>query len=162
MPEEVEIETRELQETIDELQEERKERAEEQRKSAWTGYIALTTAFLAVFAAIGALQSGGLVNEAMLDQLRASDKWNEYQAARQKEHLYTVGANSLLDSGAKREAHETKGTAQPGEAHANEPKKSSATENSHASAAPTNEKKAASKSWKQLPPEKRAAQYIDK
>src|SRR5262249_5414232 len=108
MPEEVEIETKELQETIDELQEERKERAEEQRRSAWTGYIALTTAFLAVFAAIGALQSGGLVNEAMLDQLRASDKWNEYQAARQKEHLYTVGANLLLDAGAKHEAPEEK------------------------------------------------------
>src|SRR5262245_50638570 len=108
MPEEVEIETKELQETIDELQEERKERAEEQRRSAWTGYIAITTAFLAVFAAIGALQSGGLVNEAMLDQLKASDRWNEYQAARQKEHLYTIGANTLLDAESKHDSPELK------------------------------------------------------
>src|SRR5437588_3112518 len=101
MPEEIEIETKELQETIEELHEERRERAAAERQNAWTRYIALTTAFLAVFAAVGALQSGSLVNEAMLAQLKASDKWNEYQADRQKEHLYTVHANTLLDRGVK-------------------------------------------------------------
>ena len=101
MPEEIEVETKELQETIDELREERGERDEAVRKDAWTRWIGLSTALLAVFAAIGALQSGALVNEAMMSQLRASDTWNEYQAARLKEHLYTVEANSLLDRGAK-------------------------------------------------------------
>ncbi len=99
MPEEVEIETKDLQDTIEELQEERKERAQEERRNAWTRYIALTTAILAVFAAVAALQSGTFINESMMDQLRASDKWNEYQAARQKEHLYTVQADQLLDQG---------------------------------------------------------------
>src|SRR5438046_1184977 len=101
MPEEVEIETKELQETIDELREEREERHAEERKTAWTRWISLTTALLAVFAAIGALQSGALVNGAMLDQLRASDTWNEYQASRLKEHLYTLEANAFLDRGVK-------------------------------------------------------------
>ena len=101
MPEEIEIETRELQETIDELQEERKERVEEEHKNAWTRYIAMSTALMAVFAAMGAMLSGGKVNEAMIDQIRASDKWNEYQSARQKDHLYTIKANELLDTGAK-------------------------------------------------------------
>lgn len=101
MPEEPEIETKELQDTIEELQEEREERAKAAQASAWTRYIALTTAFLAVFAAIGALQAGALVNEAMMLQLRASDKWNEYQADRQKDHLYTLNAYTLLDNGVK-------------------------------------------------------------
>src|SRR5438128_1444288 len=101
MPEEAEIETTELQETIDEMREEREERVREARETAWTRWISLTTALLAVVAAVAALQSGALVNEAMMDQLRASDKWNEYQASRQKTHLYTLGANMLLDSGAR-------------------------------------------------------------
>jgi hypothetical protein len=99
MPEEVEIETKELQETIEELREEREEREAQARKAAWTGYIALSTALLAVFAAIGALQSGSLVNEAMIHQLQASDTWNQYQADRQKEYQFSLQANGLLDRG---------------------------------------------------------------
>lgn len=99
MPEEVEVETQDLQETLDELHEERLERDREKKESAWTKYIALSTAFLAVFAAIGALQSGGLVNEAMISQIRASDTWNEYQADKQKAELFTIQADALLDRG---------------------------------------------------------------
>jgi len=98
VPEETEVETTELQEAIDEIHKERGEREEEQRATAWTRYISLTTALLAVFAAVGALQSGSLVNEAMISQLKASDTWNEYQSARQKTHIYTLSTNSILDS----------------------------------------------------------------
>jgi len=101
MPDEIEPETKDLQEAISELHEEREERRKEEKETEWTRYIALSTAFLAVFAAIAALQSGSLANEAMISQLRASDTWNEYEADRQKEHLYTVQANSLLDSGVR-------------------------------------------------------------
>ena len=101
MPEGVEIETKELQETIEELQEERKEREESERRTAWTRYIALTTAILAVFAAVAALRAGTLVNEAVLKQLKASDTWNEYQADRTKDHLYSIQAYQLLDAGVK-------------------------------------------------------------
>src|SRR5438034_7281597 len=100
MPEEIEVETKELQEAIEEMHEERREREEEVKRSAWTRYIALSTAILAVFAAIGALQSGALVNQAMMDQLKASDTWSEYQSSRLKDHLYSLAANSLLDQGA--------------------------------------------------------------
>jgi hypothetical protein len=100
VPEEVEIETRDLQDTIEDLHQERGERDAEARKAAWTRYIAMATAFLAVVAAVAALQSGTLVNEAMIQQLKASDGWNEYQAARQKGHLYTLAATALLDAGA--------------------------------------------------------------
>jgi|SRR5579871_4525416 len=87
MPEEAEIETRELQETIDELREARAEREKEVRESAWTRWVSLSTALLAVVAALAALQSGNLVNEALsvkndavLKQAQASDQWAYYQA----------------------------------------------------------------------------------
>ncbi len=87
MPEEVEIETKDMQETIEELREERAERALEERQSQWTRWISLTTALLAVVAAVAALQSGSLVNEALdagnravLRQAQASDAWAYYQA----------------------------------------------------------------------------------
>ena len=39
---------------------------------------------------LSALRSGSLINEATIDQIKASDTWTEYQSAREKEHLYTV------------------------------------------------------------------------
>lgn len=104
MPEEPELETKELQEALTELHQEREEREDEEKRTHWTRYIALSTAILAVFAALAALESGNLVNEAMMAQLRASDTWNEYQAAKQKIHIYTVQANALLDAGARQAA----------------------------------------------------------
>ena len=98
MPEEIEVETSDLQEAIDELHKEHAEREQEEKATSWTRYISLSTALLAVFAAIGALQAGSLVNEAMIAQLRASDKWAEYQSARQKTHLYTIGTYALVDA----------------------------------------------------------------
>ena len=149
MPEEIEIETKELQETLHELQEERREREEEERKTSWTRYIALTTAILAVFAAIGALQSGTLVNEAMMRQLRASDTWNEYQASRGKDHLYTIQANSFLDRGITPPPEEEK----PAEASAHEGK----SVETKAEGGKSAEKERA---WKALPPEQRLAAYL--
>lgn len=97
MPEEPEVETHELQETIDEL---REERAEEQRDRAWTRWISLSTALLAVIAAIAALHSGTLVNEALmkknesvLKQALASDQWAYYQAKSVKSN----GAKATAD-----------------------------------------------------------------
>src|SRR5205823_1416242 len=96
---EVELDTHELRDTLEELQEERKEREESERQTSWTRYVALTTAILAVFAAIGSVQSASLVNDSMRLQLKAADRWNEYQSARQKDHLYSVQAYNLLDRG---------------------------------------------------------------
>jgi hypothetical protein len=46
----------------------------------WTLGVALTAAVLAGLAAITALLSGHHANEAMIEQLRASDQWSFYQA----------------------------------------------------------------------------------
>ena len=47
---------------------------------AWISWVALSTAILAVLAAITGLLSGMHANEAMMDQIEASDQWNYYQA----------------------------------------------------------------------------------
>jgi hypothetical protein len=97
MPEHIEVETEELQKQIEELHEEGQERREEAAANAWVRWVGLSTAILAVFAAVAALQSGSLINEALIHQIKASDTWNEYQAARQKDHVYTLAINTLAD-----------------------------------------------------------------
>lgn len=47
---------------------------------AWISWVALSTAILAVLAAIAGLLSGTHANEAMLSQIEASDQWGYYQA----------------------------------------------------------------------------------
>ncbi len=112
MPDEIEIETRDLQETIDELREEREEREREAKETRWTRFISLSTAIFAVVAAVGALQAGKLVNEAViqkndavLQQARASDTWAYYQAKGIKSAMARQTADLLADKSPKGEAH---------------------------------------------------------
>ncbi len=46
----------------------------------WLSWVALSTAILAVLAAIAGLLSGKHANEAMMSQIEASDQWAFYQA----------------------------------------------------------------------------------
>ena len=46
----------------------------------WISWVALSTAILAVLAAITGLLSGQHANEAMMSQIEASDQWNYYQS----------------------------------------------------------------------------------
>src|SRR5881397_3525502 len=48
--------------------------------ATWISWVALSTALLAVLAAIAGLLSGKHVNEAMMNQIEASDQWSYYQA----------------------------------------------------------------------------------
>jgi hypothetical protein len=100
MPESIEVETDKLQDQVMDA----REAPAPERTPAWLRYLGLGTALLAVFAAIAALHSGDLINEALMNQLKASDRWNEYQAARQKEHLYTLAVDELTDRGSRNEA----------------------------------------------------------
>ena len=47
---------------------------------AWISWVALSTAILAVLAAIASLLSGEHANEAVLNQIEASSQWSYYQA----------------------------------------------------------------------------------
>ncbi len=118
MPEEIEVPLEEVQEHIHALHEkhhgheahahgEEDPEAEhagppDEKKKDWTRFVALTTALLAVAAALGALQSGLLVNEALLaknDQIgkltQASDQWSYYQAEGLKSLIYQTAAQQV-------------------------------------------------------------------
>ncbi len=66
----------------------------------WVMVVALSTAVIAVLAAICALLSGHHENEALIDQIKASDQWSYYQAKGIKyeinnAYLKTMAANKL-------------------------------------------------------------------
>ena len=70
--EEAEVPLENVQEHIHESAEHSGER--------WIAWVALSTAILAVLAAIAGLLSGKHANEAMMSQIDAADKWAYYQA----------------------------------------------------------------------------------
>ena len=72
MADEIEVPTEHLHESIHEEYERTEDR--------WVLRVALTAALLAVFAAIASLYAGHHANEAMLEQIQASDQWSYYQA----------------------------------------------------------------------------------
>src|ERR1700737_475885 len=64
---------------LENLEEETHHRAEHSGEK-WISWVALSTAILAVLAAITGLLSGMHANEAMMSQIEASDQWGYYQA----------------------------------------------------------------------------------
>jgi hypothetical protein len=70
MPEEIEVPTEHLHESME----------EKAREGGFNLQVALSSALIAVLAAVCALFAGSFANEAMLSQLKASDQWSFYQA----------------------------------------------------------------------------------
>ena len=64
---------------LEHLHEQVKEHAEHSG-ATWISWVALSTAILAVLAAIASLLSSEYANEAMMNQIEASDQWSYYQA----------------------------------------------------------------------------------
>lgn len=105
MPEEIELNAREDQERVEEMhhehaEHEHGEKSGEPKQAAWTRGISLSTAVLAVIAAVAALHSGTLVNEALAEQIKgtqyqaqASDDWAYFQAKSIKQN----GAEQTAD-----------------------------------------------------------------
>lgn len=91
--EEQEIPTEGLQDKIHERAEE--SRNEEREK--WTLHVALSTACIAVLAAIAGLLSGHHVNEALIHQIKASDQWNYYQSKSIKSEI-AASTDKLLSA----------------------------------------------------------------
>src|SRR3954462_7733148 len=97
MPEE-DLETAELKERIEEGVEKALE--EGGGGPGWTLYLSLSTAIIAVFAAIASLQSGANSNdaileknEAVLNQSKESDQWSYYQSKGVKAAVANVEAD---------------------------------------------------------------------
>jgi hypothetical protein len=82
MPEEIEVPTEHLHETMMEKAEGHHGHGHEGGGEArgWVTGVALSSALIAVAAAIAALLAGHHANEAMLEQMQASDQWAFYQA----------------------------------------------------------------------------------
>jgi hypothetical protein len=72
MPEEIEVPTEHLHEELEHVAHHSQER--------WIMMVALTAALLSVLAAITALFASHYANEAMIEQIQASDQWAFYQA----------------------------------------------------------------------------------
>jgi hypothetical protein len=77
----------------------------EHSRDTWISWVALSTAILAVLAAIAGLLSGQHANEAMMNQIEASDQWNYYQAKSIKASV--LDAKMSL-AGAPNESDQTK------------------------------------------------------
>lgn len=69
----------ELEVPLEKLSEDMQERAHHERED-WVLKAAINSAIYAVFAAIAAMLAGHYSNEAMIEQLQASDQWSYYQA----------------------------------------------------------------------------------
>ncbi len=136
MPED-DLETNDLKEQLD--------KSAEDVRGGWLTYLALTTAIIAVLAAIASLESGTYSNSALLEkneavllQAKASDQWAYYQAKGIKRNISSAEAAELqsLNEQASAEARKEAdryGTEQDGISKAAEDLEKQVTEHSRAS-----------------------------
>src|ERR1700722_2527817 len=89
--EEIEVPTEHLHEEIQERAEERKEK--------WILFVALSTAVMAVLAAIAGLLGNHHANEALLEKIEASDQWSYYQAKSIKSEIAASNGQLLVALG---------------------------------------------------------------
>jgi hypothetical protein len=87
--EEMEVPTEKLNETI----EEKVEEAVKESEKGWSMYVAISTALIAVFAAISSLLAGHHSDEALIEQIKASDQWAYYQAKGIKAEVKALGVS---------------------------------------------------------------------
>ncbi|HEX7602251.1 MAG TPA: DUF4337 family protein [Polyangiaceae bacterium] len=100
MPEEG-IETQELKEKLEEAAEHG-----HHEKAGWIVQLSLSTALIAVIAAIASLLSGGYANDALvkknesiLNQTKAADQWGFFQAKSIKSAIYRTQSDVLAATG---------------------------------------------------------------
>jgi Domain of unknown function (DUF4337) len=87
--EEMEVPTEKLHETIEEQVEDAVEKNEKRGSMA----IAISTALMAVFAAMASLLAGHHADEAVIEQIRASDQWAYYQAKGIKDEILSLSTS---------------------------------------------------------------------
>jgi Domain of unknown function (DUF4337) len=74
-------------------------------REVWMSWVALSTAILAVLAAIASLLSGEHANEAMMNQIEVANQWSYYQAKSIKSAVVDV---KMALSGAPNESDQSK------------------------------------------------------
>ncbi len=89
----------EMEDPTEKLKEIQEEVLENERKEKWTLHVALSTAVVAVLAAIAGLLSGHHANEAMIEQIKAGNQWSYYQAKSIKSELAVSTAQLMVAVG---------------------------------------------------------------
>lgn len=97
---EIEVPTEHLHEAIHEEVHKIQTTGQEHKKTEpWMLQVALSSALLAVLAALAALLAGHHANEAILDQMKATDQWAYYQAKSIKQSVVTTKMEILTALG---------------------------------------------------------------
>lgn len=78
----------------------------------WIGKVALSTAMIAVIAAIAALMAGHHSNEALILQIQSSDNWSHYQAKSIKSSIMSMKNDLILEMGKTPKAEDLKKSAE--------------------------------------------------
>ncbi len=94
-------------EHIHEQSNEHAHHAAKEGKDKWVIYVAMTTALIAVFAAITGMLAGDHADEAMLSQIHASDQWAYYQAKGIKSDVIAQSDKVLVAMGKKPSAQDS-------------------------------------------------------
>jgi hypothetical protein len=101
MASEMELESHEIREKLEDL---REQQEKDEHAQSWIRGVALTTALMAVLAAVAALQASFQAdeallasNDAILAQAKATDTWNEFQADGLKDILRQIQATQATD-----------------------------------------------------------------
>jgi len=83
---------------IEGLSDQINERAEKEiaARERWSFYIAISTALMAVLAAVSSLVAGDHANDALIEQIKASDQWAYYQAKGIKADITSINRDSPL------------------------------------------------------------------
>ncbi len=68
---------------------------EQKKNDAWVGGVALSTAVIAVFAAVTTLYVGKFSSRAVLSKAEESNQWNYFQAKSIKGHTYEIQRDRL-------------------------------------------------------------------
>ena len=68
---------------------------EEKQKEKWMGWLALSTAIMAVLAALTTLYMGKFSSRAIMAQGQESDQWAFYQAKSIKQHTFEMSKHAL-------------------------------------------------------------------
>ena len=80
-------EINELKQFMVDLKADRAATKAKEKAEAWTKYVSLTLVIIAVIAAVANQYSGKYSSQVQINQIKASDEWNLYQAKSIKQHL---------------------------------------------------------------------------
>ena len=67
----------------------------DEKKEKWMNYLALTTVIFAVCATLSTFKGGGYGSKVQLNQLKASDKWTEFEAKSNKSYIFDARKENL-------------------------------------------------------------------